>query len=95
VLGAGPLQLALDPGDPPVEVVDQLQCRSRRARPRVRQLQGREQSAALGSEQIADRRLVAVRDQRRVHTVLQRCAVLDQMHPVARPLTLAPDPSGR
>ena len=49
-----------------------------------------QQSAAGDAEQVGHVALVAEGDQRRVHPVLQRRAVLDQMQPPAGDLPLAP-----
>jgi len=54
--------------------------------------QTREQSAALGSEQVGDRAGLAEVDQRRVDPALERRLVLDQVQPEAGQLALLSHP---
>jgi hypothetical protein len=58
------------------------------AEPRLREIQLGEQPAAAGAEQVGHRDLMAERDQRRVHAVLEDRAVLDQVQPPPGTLTL-------
>ena len=88
MIGARALQPALDLGDPPVEIVDQLNARPDVTKPRLAEIQAGEQPPATSSEQVRHRDLMAERDQRRVHPVLEDRAVLDQVQPPPRALTL-------
>src|SRR5919201_4790123 len=91
VVGAERAQLALAAVDLVVELVDQAQARLQRSCPRLGQRQPLEQPPAAGAEQVAARVGDAVLEEERVHPVLQRASVLDQMQPEARPLPLTPD----
>jgi len=88
VIGARAAQPALNLADPPVEIVDQLNARPDVTKPRLREIQLGEQPAAADPEQVRHRDLMAERDQRRVHPVLEDRAVLDQVQPPPRALTL-------
>ena len=88
MISARALQPALDLRDPPVKIVDQLNARPHVTKPRFREIKLREQPAATNSEQVRHRDLMAERDQRRVHPVLEDRAVLDQVQPPPRALTL-------
>ena len=88
MIGARALQPALDLRDPPVEIVDQLNARPHVTEPRLGEIQAGEQPPATGTEQVRHRDLMAERDQRRVHPVLEDRAVLDQVQPPPRALTL-------
>src|SRR6266508_6048172 len=59
-----------------------------RALPRLRQPERCEQLTAAQAEQIGDRAGLAVREQDRVHTLLQARPVADEMQPPACPLAL-------
>jgi hypothetical protein len=54
-----------------VELVDQPQAGLDRALPQVRQVESGEQLAAAHAEQVGDRAGLAVREQHRVHALLQ------------------------
>ncbi len=89
VVGAEPAQLPLAGCDLLVELVDQHQACAQRRRPGLVQLEPREQVAAAGAEEIPLRVGYPVLEEDRVHPVLERAAVLDQVQTEARPLTLA------
>ena len=89
VIGARPTQLFRDLRDPALEIVDQHQARVDVRAPRLGDLELTEQSAAGDAEQVGHVPLVAEGDQRRVHPVLQRRAVLDQVQPPTGDLPLA------
>jgi hypothetical protein len=90
VVGAEPAQLRLAAGDLLVELVDQAQARRDGARPRLGQLHAGEQLPAADAEQVGDGAGLAVREQGRVHALLQAGAVADEMEPEAGPLPLRP-----
>src|SRR3954453_716440 len=92
MVGAAEAQLLVDLIDLGVEVADQLKAGVDGPAPRLRDRDPIEQLTAGDAEQIADRARVPEGDQRRVDAMLEHRAVLDQMHPKARQLTLAPDP---
>jgi hypothetical protein len=91
VIGALTPELAGQPRDLQLEIVDQLQAGVDVAPPRVREREPIEQLTAGVAEQVRDRARVPERDQRRVDAVLQRRAMPHQMQPEARQLALAPD----
>jgi hypothetical protein len=65
-----------------------LNARPDVTKPRLREIQLGEQPSAAGSEQVRHRDLMAERDQRRVHSALEDRAVLDEVQPPPRALTL-------
>jgi hypothetical protein len=79
VVGAQPAQLSLAGRDLPVELVDQLQAGGEGAGPRLGQRQPLEQRAAGDAEQVGDGAGLAVREQRRVDTLLETAAVAGEM----------------
>ena len=90
VIGARATELFRDLRDPRLEIIDQHQAGVDVRAPRLGHVELLEQSAAGDAEQVGHVALVAEGDQRRVHPVLQRRAVLDQMQPPPRDLPLAP-----
>ena len=91
MLGAELAQLALALADFAVELVDQAQTRLDRCLPRLRQAKPGEQLAAADTEEVGDRAGFAVREQHRVHALLQARAVTDEVQPPACPLALGTD----
>src|SRR4051794_32810507 len=91
MVGARDPQLAVDGVDLAVEFTDQPQARVDRPPPRPRDREAIKQLTAGDAEQIGDRARVPERDQTRVDAVLEHRAVLDQVHPKPRPLTLTAD----
>ena len=89
MIGARATQLLRDLSDPRLEIVDQHQAGVDVRAPRLGDVELLEESAARDAEQVGHVALVAERDQRGVHPVLQRRAVLDQMQPPAGDLPLA------
>jgi hypothetical protein len=92
MVGARGPQLLVDRVDLAVEVIDEPQAGIDGATPRLRDVEAVKQLAARDTEQIRDRARVPEGDQRRVDTVLEHRAVLDQMHPKACLLALAAHP---
>jgi len=82
VVGAEPAQLALAVVDFAVELVDQAQACNDGSLPRLGQREPGEQLAATNAEQVGNRAGLAVREQDRVHTLLQTRAVADKVQPV-------------
>jgi hypothetical protein len=89
MFGAEPAQLALAVCDLALELVDQAQAGLDRALPRLWEAEPAEQLSAADSEQVGDGAGLAVREQDRVHALLQARAVTDEMQPPARTLALA------
>jgi hypothetical protein len=71
VVGAEPAQLAFALADLALELVDQAQARLDRPLPRLRQTERRKKLAATHTEQIGNGAGLAVREQHRVHALLQ------------------------
>jgi hypothetical protein len=92
MVGARGPQLLVDGVDLAVEVVDQMRAGVDGAAPRLRDVEAVQQLAAGDTEEVGDRAGVAEGNQRGVDAVLEHRAVLDQVHPRARLLALAPDP---
>ena len=90
MIGARATQLFRDLGDARLEIVDQHQAGVDVRAPRLGHVELLQEPAAGDAEQVGHMALVAEGDQRRVHPVLQRRAMLDQMQPPARDLPLAP-----
>jgi hypothetical protein len=90
VIGAECAQLALAALDLAVELVDQAQARLQRPAPDVRELQALEQGPAAGAEEVGDGAGNAVREQRRVHAVLEARPVADEVEAEAGPLAFGP-----
>jgi hypothetical protein len=88
VLGAEPAQLALALVDLAVELVDQAQAGLDRPLPRLGQVEAGEQPAAADAEEIGDGAGLAVREQHRVHALIQAGAVTNGVESPARPLPL-------
>src|SRR5207302_451585 len=86
--GAKLLQLELATVDLAVELVDQLEAPLQRQLPGLRQLQPLEQLPAAQAEEIRERTGDAVREQRRLDTVLERRPMPDEMEAEAGPLPL-------
>src|ERR671918_2986338 len=78
VISAEPAQLPLALADLAVELVDQTQAGLDRALPGLRQSEPGEQLAAADAEQIRDGAGLAVREQYRVHALLQARAMSHQ-----------------
>jgi hypothetical protein len=91
VIGARGAQLAIDRVDLAVQIVDQPEAGVDGPAPRLRNVETVQQLAAGDAEQVGDRARVPEGDQGRVDAVLEHRAVLDQVHPKARQLALAPD----
>jgi hypothetical protein len=89
MVGAEPTQLALAFADLAIELVDQPQARVDRALPGLRQSEPSEQLAAADAEEIGDGAGFAVREQDRVHALLQARAVADEVQAPARSLALS------
>src|SRR5436305_11880686 len=89
MVGAEPAQLALAVADLAVELVDQTQAGLDRALPRLRESEPGEQLAAAYAEQIGDRAGLAVREQDRVHALLQAGAVAHQVQTPTGTLALS------
>jgi hypothetical protein len=79
VVGAEPAQLTFAVADLAVELVDQAQARRDRALPRLRQPQSGEQLATPHTEEIGDGAGPAMREQHRVHALLQARAMPDEV----------------
>src|SRR6266516_4622130 len=88
MVGAESPQLELAVADLALELVDQTQTRLDRALPRLRQPEPDEQLATAHAEEIGDRAGLAVREQDRVHALLQARAVAYQVQPPTRTLAL-------
>jgi hypothetical protein len=71
-----------------LEIVDQRETGAKVALPGLRDVELGQQSAAAGAEQITHRALMPERQQRGMYPVLQARAVLDQMQPKTRQLSL-------
>src|SRR6266545_543891 len=91
VLGAELAQFTLAGTDLLVEDVNQGEARSDGRGPRLGQAEALQQHSAGGAEEVAERVGDAVLEEDRVHAVLERGAVLDEMEPEAGPLALSPD----
>ena len=91
VVGAEAAQLPFAVSDLAVELVDQAQAGLDRSLPWLRQLEPGEQLAATHAEQIGDRTRLAVREEHRVHALLQAGAVTHQVQAPARPLAFGAD----
>ena len=90
MIGARATELFRDLGDPRLEIIDQDQAGVDVRAPRLGHLELLQESPAGDAEQVGHVALVAEGDQRRVHPVLQRRAMFDQMQPPPRDLPLAP-----
>src|SRR6266511_1356666 len=90
VRGPERAQLALAAGDLLVERVDQAQAGGDRRGPGLGQPQPLEQRPAADAEEVAARARDSVLEEDRVHTVLERAAVFDQVQAEAGALTLGP-----
>src|SRR6266542_3992651 len=88
MVGAEPAQLAFALADLAVELVDQSQARFDRSLPWLRQTESHEQRAAADTEEIGDRARLPVRQQDRVHALLQARAVAHQVQAPARAFAL-------
>src|SRR4051794_16541053 len=88
MVGAESPQLTLAVGELALELVDQPQARLDRSLPRLRQPEPDEQLATAHTEEIGDRTRLAVREQDRVHALLQARAVTHQVEPPARAFAL-------
>jgi hypothetical protein len=88
VVGAEPAQLALAIVDLAVEFVDQAQAGLDRPLPRLGQAEPGEERAPAQAEQVGDGAGLAVREQHRVHALLQAGAVTHEVQPPARTLAL-------
>jgi hypothetical protein len=88
VVGAEPAQLALAVADLSVELVDQPQAGLDRGLPRLGKAEPGEQLPAANAEQIGDGAGLAVREQDRMHALLQAGAVAHQVQTPARTLPL-------
>jgi hypothetical protein len=85
---AEPPQLALAVSDLAVELVDQAQAGLDRSLPRLRQAEPGEQLAAAHAEEVGDGAGLAMREQHRVHALLEAGAVADEMQPPTCTLAL-------
>src|SRR5438876_862762 len=79
MVGAELLQFAFAGGDLTVEVVDQAQRGRHGARPRLGQGQSLEQPPPAHAEEVGDRAGLTVREQHRVHALLETGAVADEV----------------
>jgi hypothetical protein len=95
VVGAQAVKLALGLRDLALELVDQRdRCQHVRA-PRIGHLEPFEQLAAALTEEVRDGAWLAEGHQRRVHSVLERDPVANQVQPPAGPLALGAHPRVR
>jgi hypothetical protein len=88
MVSARATQLLRDLSDSRLEIVEQHQAGVDVRAPRLGHVELLEQFAAGDAEQVGHVALVTGGDQRRVHPVLQRRAVLDQMQTPAGDLPL-------
>ncbi len=79
-------RISLAFADLSVELIDQPQARLDRSLPWLREAEVREQLAAADAEQIGDGAGLAVREQHRVHPLLQAGAMPHQVQPPTCPL---------
>src|SRR5262249_60969761 len=83
-------KLALDAVDLLLEHVDQVETRRDARTPRLGQVALLQEAAPTHTEEIVDRSAKAMLEEDRVHTVLERGALVHEMNAEAGPLPLAP-----